>query len=66
MQFNEHEDDFSPAFSVWPIDRTSDDLYSNSKSSGRLLEPSFNRMLIDHLIPIFLLENKFFEFKFYR
>ena len=66
MQFIKREDDFSPTFSVWSIERITINLLSNRIKSGHYTEPFFIRSRFQHLLPDFLSGSNFFEFKFYR
>lgn len=66
MQFIKRENDFSPTFSVWSIEKTKDNLLFNRTKSGHLSEPSIKEMLFQYLLPNFLAGNKLFEFKFFR
>ena len=66
MQFIKREDDFSPTFSVWSIERITNNLLSNSIKSGRYTESSYLRRGFQHFLPDFLSGSNFYEFKFYR
>lgn len=66
MQFIKRENDFSPAFSVWSIEKVTKNLLSNSTKSGHFLQPPALGMLFQFLLPINLQGNELFEFKFYR
>ncbi|OWW24688.1 hypothetical protein B4Q04_15335 [Zobellia sp. OII3] len=65
MQFSKHEDDFLPAFSVWPIKNILGHLLSNSTKGGQLPETSFFGISFYHLPFISHSRNRNFEFNFY-